>query len=78
MFDPKNERDKKTIDVFQQIFKMNPIFLKLGNINAKLSNDNSLAIFIYSFIHTLPIIIITYPLNLIYKFLYNYNNRRVI
>ena len=24
MFDPKNERDKKTIDVFQQIFKMNP------------------------------------------------------
>ena len=24
MFNPKNERDKKTIDVFQQLFKMNP------------------------------------------------------
>ena len=24
MFNPNNERDKKTIDVFQKLFKMNP------------------------------------------------------
>ena len=29
MFDPKNERDKKTIDVFQELFKCNPNDFKI-------------------------------------------------